>query len=781
MAKKKQVESLEDKIKNYANEITVIDDVVAQVRQTPDIMIGPLGNAGFLTLTREIVQNAIDETLKGVSSDNVIKVVFDQRTHQITVEDHGRGIPHGKFNDIFGKTHSSSNYEKTPFVYSAGKNGCGASVTNMLSHKFMVSSFILGTGMYTEFNEGHIWDKGEIPILKKDSVGKQGSIISFIPSTDCLGPITTTWEEVYNLIASIIPTTPLGTTCEYTGIDIAGKQHTETIINKDGIITHLINMTTDPYVKPIYIAEDNGTMKVDIAFTYDTTVENGFEDTRGFNNTCPTPLGTHVDGALDGICKFFKEYMNKIYLVNVKSKVKLAASNSDIRTGLKLVISTFHLYAMYTGQVKEILTNKEMAQFVSQVVYRQLGEWAKSNGNNLQNLCKFWRSVIELRLKSDNDKIKLSNNFKSSALTGYPDKYVKPNQKSGAELIIVEGDSALGSARNSRDNNIQGLFPIRGKLPNVFVKPASAILSNAECSSIIQIIGGGYGKNFDISKVKLSKVIIMADADPDGGHIRTLVLRFLLMYCRALVEAGMVYASVPPLYGIPIGKNKHKFFTDKIDYIDYIRTQFCASNELKRMNGKVMTNKEVTALLYRCTDYLYELETVAGHHVIYPNLLEKILINIQYDFKTFAKNIRKDYRFMDVTKNKDGLICLEGLANNKKSTFFITNILLQECAKANQYLLDNDNFYVLNGNVCTLYEVCKAFKTFEPPKLDRYKGLGEMDPEMLAISTLRPDGDRILVRYTTENIEEEIKQMRYINSNKDVLLKDLNITRQDVF
>ena len=131
-----------------------------------------------------------------------------------------------------------------------------------------------------------------------------------------------------------------------------------------------------------------------------------------------------------------------------------------------------------------------------------------------------------------------------------PSKYIKPNGNVDTELVIVEGDSAFGAARNSRDAKHQGIFPIRGKLPNAFEKTTKSMLENAEIAAILSIIGAGYGRNFNIDKCKVSRVIIMADADPDGAHIRTLVLVFLLLYCRPLVEAGRVFASLPPLYGI---------------------------------------------------------------------------------------------------------------------------------------------------------------------------------------------------------------------------------------
>lgn len=782
MAKKKDETSFEEQVKNYASQIKEIVSDVEKIRQTPDVYIGALGNKGFLTMIREILQNALDEILKGVALDKNIKVIFDERTNTVTVEDHGRGIPHGKIAIVFGQTHTSSNYEKQLYVYSAGKNGCGGAVTNMLSHFMTVESFILGKGVHVEFNEGRIWKKGEVSIPEKTSRGRQGTVITFCPNEKYMkvDRFTVTWEDVYSLVSSIIPLGPIGTCCEFLGIGSDGVFHQYNIVNKNGITTHLMNMTQTPFIAPILIQNDNGTMKMEMVFTYDTTLDNGFEYELSFNNTCPTEGGKHLEGALDGIVKFFKEYMNKIYLANVKTKEKLVCSINDVKQGLKLVISTFHLYAMYTGQSKEILSNEDIFPFVSQTVYAGLNQYFQQNNGELQKLCKYFRTIIELRMKQDKDRVKLSNSFKASILSGYPDKFKKPNIKKGFELIIVEGDSAFGSAENSRDNLTQGIFPVRGKLPNAFEKTQKEMFENEEVASIFQIMDGGYGKDFDITKVKVSKVIFMADADPDGKHILTLLLRLFALYARPLVEAGMVYAAIPPLYGIPMGKNDYKYFIDKTDYIKFIQQKFSSQNKLTDIKGKALAPKDIVAILGRTEYYAGILESTAANYAMDPFLLECILINQGASFQTFKKNIQKQYRFMEVTQTK-GAYVLDGLAADKKHTVFVDNRLLSQCTLLSKYLRENQNYYALNDQMVSLYGLRLAFSKYEPPSLSRFKGLGEMDQEMLAKSTLRPDGDRFLIRYTFKDIERELREMRAINSSKDVLLKDLIVDKHDVY
>ena len=763
--KKSNTSSLEDRAKNYGNEIKQISDFVEQVRQTPDVFIGKVKeNAAFITMVREIFQNSVDEILKGNAFSPNIFVEYDERNHKVTVSDNGRGIPHGKIGIIFGTSHTSSNYIKEPYKYSAGKNGCGGSTTNALSSKFTVDSYVLGKAKHAEFIEGHLWEKGEVDIECGD---KQGTTISFIPNETVIGEVTTTWKEIYDLLALIIPSTPLGTHVEYLGIDITGKKHVESIENRDGIITHLINMTQNPFIEPIIIRNDDGTRKMEVAFTYDTGSE---EEIISLNNTCPTDGGTHVDGAIDGITKYFKNYMNKIFLTNSKAKNKLICSSADVRQGLKLAISTFHLKALYNGQAKELLDNDDMKPFVSQTIIAGLNEWSKSHSTELQKLCKYFKEVIEMRNKQDKDKIKLSSMFEASPFSGLPAKYLKPNSRHGNELIIVEGDSAFGSARNVRDHAHQGILPSRGKIPNAFEKSKEEVLKNDELSGVLSIMDAGYGKNFNLKKCKIDRVIIMADADPDGAHIRTLWLRFLMLYCAPLVEAGRVFAALPPLYAIP-EKNDYKYFSDKLDFIKYIQKEFSKSYNIQTIKKVNLKPAEITRLLYNNSDYISELKKISFNHAIDPQLLEDILINRKLPFNKFKSILSKKYRFLNIERTNDTII-FDGIANEKYHKVFFNNFLMNECNKVVPYIDGSDAEYIVNGETMSLFNLMNLFEKFKPARLKRFKGLGEMDPSMLASSTLNPNGDRTLVRYTVEDIEKELEEMRYINSNKDLLLKD---------
>ena len=542
-------EEMEANIKNYASQIKTLESFIEAVRLRPGMYVSGIGNKGFMHLIKEVFQNSIDELQRDYSPCDHIWVTYDERSHLVEVTDNGRGLPFGEIVRICTNSHTSSNYDKKEGDYTAGTNGVGIKCVNALSSKFVVESYVLGKAKRVEFTDGIPWDKMELDIPNE---GRQGTYIAFMPAYDVMGNITTTVKEVYDLIYALVPLMKIGAVVDFVGTDINGVQKAEQFVNEDGIIQHLIMKTVNPLIKPVIMHADCGEMKADIAFTYDAN-DMSVESISSFSNLCITIGGTHVDGFLDGLCTYFRNYMNRIYLANNN---KLSVINNDIKTGLKAVVSVHCLTPIFSGQAKEILNNEEMRGFAKDLVYKSLEEFGKNNSSDLQKLCKYFKDIAEIRVKSDESKIKLKDKYSASILSGMPKKYAKPSGNKNLELFICEGDSALGSIKNSRDVTFQGVFPIRGKLPNAFTTVKSKFLANEEIASIITIIGGGYGKNFDIDKVKWDKIIFATDADSDGYHIASLLMRFFLMYMPEMILAGRVYKSVPPLYSIKGSKNR---------------------------------------------------------------------------------------------------------------------------------------------------------------------------------------------------------------------------------
>ena len=792
MPKQQQLDqSMIDNIKNYGNEIEALKTFVEGVRKVPGMYIGHLGNAGFINMFREIYQNAIDEIIKPKSPCDTVYVFYDESTHEVIVEDNGRGYPFHLLIDGFINSHVSSNYQKEPGEYSSGRHGVGSKVVNALSDKFIVESYILGDARHIEFNDGQPWKKG---ITTVKNPGKQGTKVYFHPSYEIMGTITTAPAEILRLIIEIMNQVKRGTRTifEYKSLD--GSINKQEVVNVDGINSFLYDMTSTPLIKPVEIGNDTGYLKADITLTFDSTALNG-ELIQSFSNTCPAK-GTHLNGFMIGLCRFFRNYMNKIYLASNK-KNKLTVVDNDIKAGLRAVISVFHLYPTYSGQAKEYLDNEDMKEFVDKLVYTGLDQWAKANPTDLQKVCKLIKEVAEIRSKADEGKIKLSNNYKGSLLNnGLPAKYAKPTGRK-VELWICEGDSAAGSLKTGRIKETQGVMPIRGKLPNSFSTPPAKMLKNEEISAILTIIGGGYGKNFNLAAVPWEKIIIAADGDPDGAHIANLFLMFCLVYMRPLVEDGRVYRATPPLFGMKVGNAKrstkpgqydpnaqsesnsakYKYFGTKLDYVKYCQQLFSKNHIIETTKGKRLSPLEIVELIFRNEDYVEYIDNIASTFAIDKLLLELILINLGN--KNFKKVIESKYRFLKVEKI-NGVITINGTID-KSQTVILNDRMMNICAGFEELKNANmDMYYKVDGNVMSIYQIMSLINSSAPKDITRYKGLGEMNPLQLCDSTLNPE-TRTLIRYTVKDIEDEINTIRYLESNKAELLKNVgNLKRRDL-
>lgn len=463
---------------------------------------------------REIYQNAIDQVIDITSPANTIKIYYNENTLETEVCDNGKGFPFDSMVRMVTAQHTSKNYTKRKGEYSSGLHGSGLKVVNALSTECHIYSYKYdGTAMQLDLKEGYVVGKGPKPIKNKEK--KQGSIVKFIPSVEVLGEITLSWKKVYTLTKDILSLTPIGSNVYFEAIDKDGIRHNEHIINKDGIITKLIDNISNPLCKPIIIGYDNGEYKLEAAFCFDIGTEkdpmSDSETVTAFANMCPTIAGEHITGTLDGICKWFTKYMNDIYLSNSKSKLQV--KSTDIKNGLNIMISAFCLEPTMIGQNKEQLAVPEMAPFARTTIMNGLDEWSKANPGDLQKLCKLFKDMAELRTKQESGKSKIVSTYKKNPLNNLPAKYIKPEINKNVELHICEGDSALGTIHESLPKNA-GAFPIRGKIINAFKCTKEKFFSNEEVQGITQIVfGQEYRKGLTVDDMKVEKIIIDADAD----------------------------------------------------------------------------------------------------------------------------------------------------------------------------------------------------------------------------------------------------------------------------
>lgn len=765
-----------ENINSYNKKIIHIDDDMESVRENLGMYIQSRSNKGFLNMIREVFQNSLDEMMKPTSPCDHVSVFYDERYHHVRIEDNGRGIPFNLLEDVYLKLNTSSNYNKELFEYSSGKHGVGAKVTNAFSSSFIVESYILGEGRRIEFKDGK--KIGEIQKIK--NVNKQGTMVEFTPNeTDDykhIGPIDLNYKHIYNLLNGIMPLTHIGNLVVFQAITLDGQNIERKLVNEDGIMQDIINRCNSPLIKPIVLSADTGELKADIAFTYDVSNMSGEESIRNFSNFCPMRTGTHLEGFMDGVCKFFTHYMNKIYLNSTrKTKKSLTIKNQDIKTGLLGIVAVSALHPIFGGQSKDTLENVEMKVFVKDLVLKGLDEWSKSNPRDIQKVCQYLKKVGEARTKLESEKVKIAVKYDTSIFSGsLPSNFIKPSGTDHLELIIVEGESAKGSTRNSRDKSCQGIFPIRGKMPNPVDTTKAHYLANAEVRAIMAIC----------KKYNWEKIIIASDADVDGYHIRTLVFKLFLFYMPKYIEEGKLYSAIPPLYGLLNNKNEVvKYFRDKLEYSEFLTESYGKQNKIEDSTGYKYNEKDIVSLLYNNNEYTTDVKILSDTYAINPLLLEytihlySILKRNKDFFKNFKKCIKKKFRFMDVTVSNNILI-LDGVINSQSNTLILNDQFFND--KGIRLLINkisnNEINYKLNDKPCSLYELLFEYEETSKKlgKIRRYKGLGEMKPEELSESTLDPDpdGDRVLIQFNMDDSKELISKIRNVESDRKKLLQN---------
>lgn len=773
-----------ENIESYSDSIKTIENFLDAVRMRPGMYIGPRGAAGLLNMGREVWQNSIDQLVSKLSPCDMIWIRYDARDNTFVITDNGLGIPFNDMIRVYTVAHTSKNYAKQKGDYSSGLNGIGAKATNALSDYFKVTSYkYTGEAKEVVFKKGKLVSEKMVP----NKEGRQGTRVEFHPDHSIMGETDLDPVLVYSLIKDMLSLTEIGNKIDYTSIATNGREYHELIVNEDGILTNLINKTEEPLITPIIISKDTGETKLDAAFTFDTKHIDG-ENITAFANMCPTsttPQNTHVKGFLDGLCYWFTRYMNNIYL---GEKSKISVVPNDVKAGLSAMISAFHLNPDFTGQAKEVFSNSDYAPFAKATVIEALDAWQKDKPNDLAKVAKFLKDVAQARINADKENVKITAKYQRSSTSGLPAKYSKPTgpASEGWELIIVEGDSAKSSALDGRNPRTQGIFPIRGKILNVYDAKPEKLRANEEVMGIVDILGAGMQKSFDVSKVKYQKIIFMTDADADGDHIASLLLLLFLKIFPGLVESGRVYKAVPPLYGKEKSKGKYEYFTERIDYAKYMQKEFIKSNIIEDKDGKKLSPATITNLILEYDGYSDIMRSVTDKYHIDRTTMEHLLIaKAKGDsFSKIQKMLLKENRFLkpeEIRKEKNGSITIQGLINGSVNTIFMEERFLKDCEPImfyiNRAITGNETEFRLNGKAVGLYDLMKYIEDSTNGGINRYKGLGEMDAVQLAESTLRPD-NRLLIRYTVEDIKEDLQIIRQYESNKKLILNHIEAVKK---
>lgn len=556
-----------------AGNIQVLKGLEA-VRKRPGMYIGSTGPRGLHHLVYEVVDNSIDEAMAGFC-DNIIVAL--EKDDIVRVEDNGRGIPvdiHptekvSALELVLTKLHAGGKFDKGSYKVSGGLHGVGVSCVNALS-TWMEAIVKRDGHIYTQK-----FEKG-IPKTKVEKIGdtdEHGTTIRWKADKTIFTETTTYNYDV--LMHRIKELAFLNSGIVIKFRDERLENPKEEVIQYEGGINEFVNdLNKGKSVipdEPIYIKESKDDVITEISMQYNNTDS---ENINTFVNDINTrDGGTHLDGFKNALTFV----LNKCLDSNEKLKKSIEKDEKlmgeDVRSGLAAVISMKVPEPEFEGQTKEKLGNTEVRTIVDQIVKEKLTIYFEQNPNILEKILQRAINEAKARIAAKKARENVRKNTVNDGF-GLPEKLSDCSLKipEQCEIYIVEGDSAGGSAKKGRDSKTQAILPLWGKMLNVEKVRADKVMNNDKLEPVIASLGAGFGKTFNVEKLRYHKIIIMADADVDGSHIRTLLLTFFFRYMPELIEKGYVYLAMPPLFGITLGKQKAVYVYTDEEKVEYLKT-----------------------------------------------------------------------------------------------------------------------------------------------------------------------------------------------------------------
>ena len=548
-----------------ADSITVLEGLEA-VRKRPGMYIGSVSTKGLNHLIYEIVDNAVDEHLAGFCTE--IHVTLE-KDGSATISDNGRGVPVGMHAKgvsaeriVYTTLHAGGKFDDSAYKTSGGLHGVGSSVVNALSAYMDVQVSRDGYIHHDRYERGIPvieLEDGLLPTIGKTR--KTGTKVNFLPDDTIFEKTKFKAEEVKSRMHE---TTYLNPNLTIIFEDLRGAEPEHIVYHEpDGILGFIreLNAKKESVHEPVYFKGEADGIEVEVAFQY---VNEFHENILGFcNNIYNSEGGTHLTGFKTTFTTVINQYARELGILKDKDP---NFTGADVRNGMTAIVSIKHPDPRFEGQTKTKLDNPDASKATGKVVGEEIVRFFDRNLETLKNVISCAEKAAKIRKTEEKAKTNLLTKQKYSFDSNGKLANCESRDASKCEIFIVEGDSAGGSAKTARDRMYQAILPIRGKILNVEKASIDKVLANAEIKTMINAFGcgfsEGYGNDFDITKLRYDKIIIMADADVDGAHISTLLLTLFYRFMPELIQEGHVYIAMPPLYKAMPKKGEEEYLYD---------------------------------------------------------------------------------------------------------------------------------------------------------------------------------------------------------------------------
>jgi len=790
----------EEQQKDYGAEQIKILEGLEAVRKRPAMYIGSTASAGLHHLVYEIVDNSIDEALAGYCDHVQVTINMDG---SVTVVDNGRGIPtdmhpSGKSaaEVVLTVLHAGGKFDNDSYKVSGGLHGVGVSVVNALSEKLELE--IRRDNKI--FRQTYVRGVPEEPLKLCGETKRRGTKITFFPDAE----IFETTEYSFDVLSQRLRELAFLNAGVRIFIKDERYEKEHEFFYEGGIgsfVEYLNRNRTPVHPKPIFVKGERSGVEIEIAMQYNDSYD---EKLFSFANNINTHEGgTHLIGFKAALTRTMNSYATAN---NLLKNVKVSISGEDLREGLTAVISVKIPQPQFEGQTKTKLGNSEVKGYVETLLNEKLATYLEENPQVAKKVLE--KSIDAARAREAARKARDLTRRKGALEIGtLPGKLADCQEKDPAlcELFLVEGDSAGGSAKQGRDRKYQAILPLKGKILNVEKARFDKMISSQEIRTLIAALGTGIGKDdFDIAKLRYHRIIVMTDADVDGSHILTLLLTFFFRQMLVLVERGHLYIAQPPLYKIKRGK-KEQYLKNEAALQAYLLEEGTENMTLTLDKGeRNLRGKQIIPLLKQVTDYKAIFDKVVRKGINEELLRMFIAVNARSSFEELhqvvpflekIKGISTDFEYQvnesRITLKLGNLRiqldrhALDVLASYEYTLLFENYKKMRASLGSDVAVVSSEGKDLLSTDSC---EELLGFFLDTAKKglyIQRYKGLGEMNPEQLWETTMHQD-NRLLLQVKIEDIVEAEEMFTVlmgdqVEPRRDFIEKNaLNVSNLDI-